>query len=435
MTNRIIVTLQVVFLSHLGFSQSIDTVKLNNYFNELGKHNKFMGSVAITENGKLIYTKSVGFSDVESKRNTNEKSIYRIGSVTKTFTSVLVMKAAEEKKLRLDQSIETHFPRIKNAGKITIFHLLSHRSGIHDFTQLEEYSTWFTEPKTQTEMLALISKGGSDFEPGSKTEYSNSNYVLLTFILERCFKTPYADLLTKYITKPLELPNTRFGDKIEAERNNCYSYRFSDKWEKEAETNLSIPLGAGGIVSIPTEMVKFSDGLFNGKIISAKSLELMKDSGFGVFKIPFYDKTSFGHTGSIDGFTSVLSHFPNENISYALTCNGNNYNNNNISIAVLSAVFNKPYEIPDFKVFEVSSTDLDNYIGNYSSTEIPLKINILKDGNVLKAEIVGQATFPLRATAKDEFRDDNAGAIFEFNPTKKILLLKQRGKQISFSKN
>jgi CubicO group peptidase (beta-lactamase class C family) len=114
-----------------------------------------------------------------------------------------------------------------------------------------------------------------------------------------------------------------------------------EKWNAEAETDISIPIGAGGIVSTPTDLTKFSDALFGGKLLKTESLEIMKtikdQYGIGLFQIPFFDKKGYGHTGGIDGFTSVFIHFSDENISYALISNGTNFNNNDISIAVLSA--------------------------------------------------------------------------------------------------
>src|SRR5690606_7637191 len=109
----------------------------------------------------------------------------------------------------------------------------------------------------------------------------------------------------------------------------------------------------------------------------AESLDQMmsiKDGyGMGLFEFPFYEHVGYGHTGGIDGFKSVFSHFPEDGISYALTSNGSNYNINNISIAILSAVYNKSYEIPEFLTYEVSSDDLDQYLGVYASEEIALK--------------------------------------------------------------
>lgn len=439
MNGKTFIILTIGLLSQICFAQGFDRNKLDNYFDTLEANKRFMGSVAVSQNGKVIYTRSVGFSDFENNIKANENSKYRIGSISKTYTAVLVLKAVEEGRLDLKLTIDKYFPSIKNADKITIDHLLYHRSGIHNFTDDEEYLEWNTKAKTEKEMIEIIGKAGSDFEPDSKAEYSNSNYVLLTYILEKTFNESYSDLLTKYITRPLGLNNTRLGGEINTLNNECNSYSFLKNWKPEPETDISIPLGAGGIVTTPSELVKFSDALFSGKLLKKESLDQMitiKDNyAIGLILIPFYEKISFGHTGGIDGFTSVFSHFPDGNISYAMMSNGTNFNNNDISIAVLSAVFDKPYNLPEFKTYDVSPEDLDKYLGTYSSSEIPLKITISRDDKTLIAQATGQPAFPLEATDKDKFRFDQAGIVLEFNPEGKSMILKQGGGIFNFTKD
>jgi D-alanyl-D-alanine carboxypeptidase len=430
--------LTIGLLSQIGFAQDFDKVKLDTYFDALEANNKFMGSVAVSKDGEIIYTKTIGYSDVDGTIKANENSKYRIGSISKTFTTVLVFKGIEGKKIILDQTIDKYFPSIQNANEITIGHLLSHRSGIANFTNSSEYLNWYTQPKTEKELVAIISKGGSVFKPDSKADYSNSNFVLLTYILEKTFKKPYADLLTEFITKPIGLKNTYLGGKINPKNNECMSYRYSEKWNTEPETDISIPLGAGGIVSTPADIVKFSNALFSGRLVKQESLDKMKtmkdNYGMGLFTFPFDSKVAYGHTGGIDAFTSVFSYFSDGNISYVLLSNGTNYNNNTISIAVLSAIFGKPYSIPEFRTVDVSAEDLDNYVGVYSSAQFPLKITITKDNDSLFAQATGQSAFPLEATEKDTFKFDRAGIVLEFNPTEKTMLLKQGGGQFNFKK-
>lgn len=438
MKNRILSALLIATLCQTGFAQNFDKAKLDNYFDALEANNKFMGSVTVSMDGKLIYSRSVGFSSFENNTKADQNSKYRIGSITKTFTSVLVLKAVEDKKLDLNQTIDKYFPTIKNAGKITIKNLLNHHSGIHNFADDKEYLTYNTQPKTEKEMVEIIAKGGSDFKPGSKAEYSNSNFVLLSYILEKTYKKPYADLLQENIIQPLGLTNTDFGGKVNPGKNECNSYSFTGTWKVEPETDMSVPLGAGGIISTPVDLTKFSDALFSGKVLKAESLEKMKTIkdgyGFGLIQIPFYDKKGYGHTGGIDGFSSIFSYFSDGNISYALTCNGANFNTNDISIAVLSAVYDKPYDIPEFSTYAVSTEELDKYLGVYSSKEMPLKITVTKDNMVIIAQATGQSSFPLEATAKDKFKFDAAGLEMEFNPADKTMILKQGGGQFLFKK-
>ena len=438
MKANIIVSLSIGLISQLGFSQNIDKEKLDAYFSKLESNNKFMGSVAVSQNGTLLYTKSVGFTDIEKGTKPNEESKYRIGSISKMFTSVLILKAAEEKKLSLTQTIDKYFPTLTNANKITITNLLSHRSGIHNFTSEQAYLSWNTKPKTREELVAIITKGGSDFEPDSKSSYSNSNFVLLTIILEKVYNKPYAKLLETKIVQPTGLKNTFFGGAIDTKSNEANSYDFENKWNKEKETDMSIPLGAGAVVSTPADLTKFSEALFNGKLISIQSVELMKTLkekyGLGLYTMPLLEKTGYGHSGSIDGFKSFLTYFPNDKITVAITANGENYNSNEIAVTLTKAAYKQEFEVPEFKTYIVESKDLDQYLGTYSSPQIPLKMTITKDGNILIGQGTGQPSFSLDATDKHEFKFDKIGLVLKFNPETKTLLIKQRGKELNFTK-
>lgn len=158
----------LMFLKITAFSQEFDKGKLNSYFDALRENDKFMGSVAVSRNGEVIFSRSVGFADVEKQQVADTDSRYRIGSISKTFTSVMVMKAVEAGKLTLEETIDKYFPDLPNAEKITVSDLLYHRSGIHSFTDNSDYLSWCTQPKTRNELEEIIVSGGSDFEPGSK---------------------------------------------------------------------------------------------------------------------------------------------------------------------------------------------------------------------------------------------------------------------------
>ena len=258
------------------FAQSFNKSKLDSLFSILETKDKYMGSVAISENCKIIYTNSIGKDNIDNNKKSTNLSKYRIGSISKMFTSAMIFKAIEENKLSLNQTIDKYFPTIENAKTITISNLLNHRSGIHNFTSDEEYVKYNTLPQTESQMVAIISKGKSDFEPNSKAAYSNSNYVLLSYILEKTYNKKYSEIVQAKITKPLKLQNTYFGGTINTKNNETLSYDFEEKWIKETETDTSIPMGAGAIVSNPTDLCVFVEGLFAGKIISIKSLDQMK---------------------------------------------------------------------------------------------------------------------------------------------------------------
>lgn len=429
----------LLFLFSVNLSaQNRDTTKLDNYFKVLADHNKFMGGVAVAQKGKIIYEYYAGFADVEKDLKINKDSKFRIGSISKTFTATLILKAVEQNKLTLSQTIEHYFPNINNADKITINQLLYHRSGLRNFTDDVTYLKWNTQPKSRQEMVELIAESGSEFEPGSTAKYSNSNYVLLTYILEDAFNQSYSDILQEIIVKPLNLKNTYFGNKIDIHHNESNSYTYLDNWNKETETDLSIPVGAGGIVSSPVDLTLFSEALFKQKIISGESvhtMESVKDGyAMGLFPVPFYEKTGIGHTGGIDGFSSVFGYFPEDEITFAITSNGMNYSINNIAIAVLSAVYNKDFEIPVFKTYELTSEQLDTYLGVYASKDIPLKITISKKDRTLIAQATGQPFFPLEPTDLHKFEFNQAGVIIEFDPSNHTFVLNQNGGTYTFNR-
>lgn len=435
---KILIISLTTFITTNCFSQTFNNQRLDSLFQVLEKKDKFMGSIAISKNGELLYSNTIGYCNIETSKKANYKTKYRIGSISKMFTASLILKSIEENKLSLNQTIDKYFPQIENSKKITIENLLNHRSGIHNFTNDSIYLSYNTEFKSQKEMIDIITKGKSDFEPNSKAEYSNSNYVLLSYILEKIYKEDYNSILKKKIIKPIGLINTNFGGKTNLLNNESYSYNFEKKWIKETETDMSIPMGAGAIVSNPTDLTIFIEQLFAGKIISEKSLTLMRTMnekfGLGVFEFTYFDKKGYGHTGGIDGFQSVVNYFPEEKLAIAIISNGTIYPNRSILLCAESSYFNKPFEMPKFENIEINSEVLNSYVGQYASSQIPLKITITKQENKLFAQATGQSAFPLEASNSNSFKFEQAGIVLEFNSLNNEMTLKQGGKGFIFTK-
>ena len=438
MKRRLIALIFIGFICQFVRTQNIDTNKLDNYFDALERNDRFMGSVMVSRDDKLVYSKTIGYSDVENGIKINDSSKYRIGSITKTFTAILVLKAIEKGKIQLNDVLSKYYPEIKNADKITIEQLLYHRSGIHSFTEDEDFLKWYTVPKSENELIDIISKGKSHFEPGSKFEYSNPNYILLSFILQKIYDKPYGKILEENISGPVGLKSTFYGGRINSLNNECYSYSFSENWEKAMETDLSIPMGAGGIVSTTSDLIKFGEAVLEGKIISRSSLEHMlnfKDRfGMGIFQLPFLEQKNYGHTGSIDGFSSMFSYFPETKVSFAILSNGANYNINHIATTVLSGVYGKPFDIPEMKPYEVSEKELDTYLGTYIADDLSNRLKVTKNRKTLIFEIIGEQPLPLSPRSKNVFTFSKAGIVLEFDPDKKTLIFLFNGKRFGYSK-
>ena len=407
----------------------------------LAEKDKAMGSLAISKNGVIVYSRAIGYSFISGneKLPATDQTKYRIGSISKIFTATMIFQLIEDGKLNLTTTVDKYFPQLPNANKITISNLLNHRSGLHNFTDDPEYLTWMTLPKTQNDMLAIISKSKVDFQPNEKFSYSNSNYVVLGYIIEKVSKQSYPKFLNDKITSKIGLSNTYVGTKTNTKNNESFSYRFSSSWEQAPETDLSIPAGAGAIVSTPADLTKFIEALFSLKLVSNSSLLQMKTMtdgfGMGLFQIPFHEKSAYGHNGGIDGFASTLTYFPEDSLTVAYCTNGQVYPMNHILIGVLSIYFNRPYFVPTFNTPPPLKTeDLDKYLGVYSCTQIPLKFTITKNNTTLISQATGQSSIPLEATEKDKFKFDLIGIKMEFNPDKNEMTVKQGGQTVLFTK-
>ena len=421
------------------WSQSFNTQKLDSLLDRIDAAKKAMFSLAIHQDGKPIYTRAVGFADVESEEKANPKTMYRIGSISKTFTSTIILKLIEEGKLSLDTKLSTFYPELPNAEEITIKYLLNHHSGLFNFTNEENYTSWMQTAKSKEELLKIIKTNGTVFEPNEKGEYSNTNYVVLTWIAEDVSKKSFSSLLQQYIVTPLQLERTRYQGKINPENNEAYSYKRGRSWIKDTETDMSIPLGAGAIVSTPSDLNKFFTALFEGKILTPSSLEKMKTIedryGLGLFQFPFYDKTSFGHTGGIDGFSSMSAFFEEENLAISITANGSTISMNDILLGALKIYFNKDYMLPTYKKsIEVDPSTLKKYVGIYGSDNFPLDIKIFVEDEVLKAQATGQASFPLEAIDENSFIYDPVAVKMVFIPEENKMIFTQRGQSIELNR-
>ncbi|MEH0155183.1 serine hydrolase domain-containing protein [Limibacter armeniacum] len=434
---KLIISVTLLLLAMNVSAQNFDRQKMDSLFSLIDKKQKGMGSVSLFMNGEEVYQKSIGFADVENKILADKDTKYRVGSVTKMFTASMIIQLVEEGKISLDTTLDQFFPAINHADKITIRHLLTHQSGIFNFTNAADYTQWMEQPISQEKLLEKIIANGSVFEPGEKSEYSNSNYVLLSFIAEKLDKKPYAKILEDRICKPLQLKATAYGDQIESSKNEALSYHKAANWVKATETDMSVPIGAGALVSTPNDLNRFLNAFYNSKLFSTSSLSSMmkiKDSfGMGMFQAPFYEKKAFGHTGGVDGFQSFAFYFPDEKVSIAYTSNGVLYPVNDIIIGVLSIYFEKDYQFPDFTEIKINEEELKQYTGVYASEGLPIKITITQHDNQLIGQATGQPPFPLEPITNNSFKFEQAKVVMDFNPDDKTMILKQGGQEYKFS--
>lgn len=427
----------------LHLSAQLDTNKLNKYFTALDNNNKAMSSVCLYQKGLYTYDRAIGFADVSSKKKSNVYTQYRIGSISKMFTAVIILQLIEEKMLGFQTTLDVFFPTLKNSHKITIEHLLNHRSGIANFTKEESFRTYMETAKSDSELIHIFEKLPSDFDPDSKYNYSNTGYVLLSMIIEKVTKSSYGMQLMRRICFKAKLADTRVGIKINTSSNEAQSYAYENKeWVKTTETDMSIPHGAGNIVSTAKDLCLFIEALFQGKLISEPTLQKMKTMkdgyGYGMVIMPFDGKQFYGHTGGIDNFQSMLGYNPMDSTAFCILGNGLNFEINDMAIALLNAVYNYPFEIPTFEKKLLSVAALQSIEGIYENASIQMKITLFTQNNKLWAQASGQSAFELEKVSNLEYKNDAAGIKLILNKEKdnsiRILTVKQGGHELKFEK-
>lgn len=426
-----------------GYTQAIDKVKLDSFFDRLAEKNKAMGSLTIAKEGKVLYTRAIGYSQINGteKKALTGASRFRIGSITKMFTATMILQLVEEGKLRLTDTLSTFFPQVPNGGKITIVQMLGHRSGIPNVRRDQHaQENVNTLPITKDEMLALIAKATPDFEPGTKNSYSNAAYLLLGLILEKVTGRSYEEVLRQKISSKIGLKDTYTATgNIDVSKNEALTYfNLGGDWKQGGETHPSVFFGAGAVISTPNDLAKFIQALFEGKLVSKEHLNQMKTmvngEGLGMMPFTFAGKTFYGHTGGGDNYGAWLSYEPEEKLTVAYATNAKVYSVEDIIRGIVDIYYNKPFQIPSFESIEVSEELLDKYVGIYSSTEAPVKFTISRKGTTLYVQPGTQSAAPLEAMAANKFQIEGA-IVIEFDVEKKQMTLKRGGGTRIFTKD
>ena len=349
------------------------TKKLDAYFDALARESLANGGIAISEKGVVGYQRSVGIASITPRgtepADTNTR--YRVGSVTKLFTAALTMQLVEGASITLDSKLAEFYPELPNALDITYRDLLQHRSGLANYTEAAGFEEWRTRPKPRAELLKLIAAGGARFAPRDRLEYNNSNYLLLGYILEKIHDEPYAEIVRRRISNKVPLTRTEFG----AEMGGMpISYEKTPRgWKAVASTDAALHGGAGSLTSTPTDLVRFIDALFAGRVVSQQSLASMRDqragTGLGLWEYRVAGKTGLGHGGAIESFRACVFHFPEQKISIAYATNAPLLSMSEIVDEVLALVFDARRKPPTYAPLALTESQQKPVVGVWRSAD------------------------------------------------------------------
>lgn len=422
---RIILIFTLLLISSLSFSQ-VQTAKIDSLLNILDSRGLAFGSLAISQDDKMVYQKAIGYAYINDDKRvaSTPETHYKIGSVTKMLTATIVFQLIEERKLTLDQKLSDYFPGQPNAARITLGEMLTHQSGLHDYTNDTGFEAWMNKPQSKEELLKLIREKGPDFQPGERNEYSNSNYLLLGYIIEKITGKTYEENVSTRITSKISLKDTYLAHDVR-HPSASVSYKYGNgKWNTVSETNPGIHSGAGALISTPADLAKFISSLFSGKLINKTSLRQMttmvNDFGSGIFPYDHGTIKGYGHNGRIEEFYTAVRYFPEHKIALAYCTNGINYPRVDILESILKSCFSEAVKLP---LFSVPVTDLRQYAGTYEAAQMPV-VTILIENARLVAETQG-ARFELEPVAENYFMHSYTGYYFEFVPGDRSLRIKE----------
>lgn len=333
------------FLVNKGFRvvREKEYSQLKDKLNQIATENDFNGSVLVKYQDRIIYHKSFGLSDrISNTINTNNTK-YALASITKLFTSTLIMQLVSENKIDLNKSV-SYYLKNYNAQvgyKITIHHLLTHTSGIENCEKKQTGNNKLPDIyRDQNSIDKIIQKycsGSLVNEVGSKFDYNNGDYILLGKIIEEVTKKSFLEALKEKILIPLQMTNTGLITANKDVEALAQPYKWNKKannYIRDQEILYQNYFASGAMYSTTGDLIKFSDALFNGKLINDQNLEVLlrtypetRSYGYGLWaNYRTYNKTVskiVQRFGRIHGINTLMSHIIDEDITVITLANTN----------------------------------------------------------------------------------------------------------------
>ena len=329
-----IFTLFFTFCLTSAFAQPND---LGKTITEYAQNSNFHGTILVMQNNQSLYHQSFGYANRQHDiKNTNDTK-YKIASITKTFTAVLILQLYEQGKLELDKPIKQYLPDYAGEGvdKVTIHHLLTHSSGIENCEKngLEMYEL----PQTTDEIIRKYCSGKLENEVGNQFSYNNGDYVILGKIIEEIYKKSYQQVLQEQILTPLQLKNTDLVRQPNIVKNLANTYLWNDTtkvFENDPSIYIENYFSAGALYATTTDLALFAGALFGKKLLKESTLNLMLTSypnfwytAYSVWvteqKINTWSGKVVERYGSIYGANALLAHYIGSNTTIIILSNTN----------------------------------------------------------------------------------------------------------------
>ena len=382
---------------------------------------QFMGTVLVSQNGKVLLDKGYGFANLEWQVPNTPTTKFRLGSITKQFTAASILLLEERGKLKVEDPVKKYMPDAPAAwDKVTIFHLLTHTSGIPSFTSFPDYESKQAQAMTPQQLVDWFKDKPLEFEPGSKWNYSNSGYVLLGYLIEKISGQSYADFVQQNIFTPLGMKDSGYDSNSALIVHRAAGYsRGKDGPENAGFVNMTVPLSAGGLYSTTEDLLRWEEGLFGGKVLKPESLAKMttpfkEDYAFGLGVGTQNGHKRINHNGGIQGFNTSLAYYPDDKLVVAVLANLNGPFADQLAGQLAQVAHGeKIVLVSERKEIAISPKILAQYVGNYQ-VEPSFSIAITVEGDHLMAQATNQGKNQLFAESETQFFLKTVDAQVEF---------------------
>lgn len=418
--------------------------KLDEYLTALRNNRNFQGSVLIAKDGELILSKGYGYSDVDQLTENKAQTKFAIGSVTKQFVAAGILMLEEEGLLSLEDPVSKYIPELTHGDSITLHQLLTHSSGLVNFTEIAELLMVSEEIDSPWQVLDYVKDKDLMFKAGEKFSYSNTNYLLLDLIIERVSGVSCSQFLKENIFKPLKMDNTGFVYEDGYLDATAYAGHL-DVVPVDDEMVLKIAFGAGSMYSTVEDLYRWNQALFNGGVLKAESLEKAfaphvevsegVHYGYGWMIGDLGFEKDISHGGNTIGFTAEISRLEELGLDLIILSNKGAVNTSDIKASIFRIILGEEVELPEpMEVIELEDAILDRYVGKYEffpelgTSYIEL---VRADGKLLAYpenrpafELYPQSETKFFATLGDiviEFIIEEDGSVNSFNYTESAL--------------
>ncbi|MGA3028961.1 MAG: serine hydrolase [Bryobacteraceae bacterium] len=371
----------------------------------------FMGSVLVARGDQVLLSKGYGSANLEWDIPNSPATKFRLGSITKQFTAVSILLMEERGKLKTDDPVKKFMPDAPAAwDKITIYHLLTHTSGIPSFTSFPDYASQEPFPTTPEKLVARFRDKPLDFQPGEKWSYSNSGYVLLGYLIEKVSGESYEKFVQENIFTPLGMKDSGYDSNSAIIPRRAAGYAHGKDGPVNAGyIDMSVPFSAGALYSTTGDLLRWEQGLFGGKLLSAASLAKMttpfkEDYACGLSVHTVNGHKAIDHGGGIEGFNTFLAWYPEDKLTVVALANLNGDAPQGIATRLAAIVHgDKAEPLPsEQKEVTVAPEILRQYVGTYDLAP-GFKLMMTMEGGQLMTQASGQARLPLFAASETKF--------------------------------